>query len=186
MDFMMGFILLMVFSPLLLIISLLLFITFQGNPFFIQERIGQNNVLFKLIKFKTYREMGRPDSIPLIGKILRITSLDELPQLINIIKGEMSFIGPRPLLPEYLPFYTKEEVSRHRVKPGLSGLSQLKIGNTSEWNKRLAYDVQYVNNQSIRLDCKILLQTLLLLFFLRRRNRQDVPIESFADFAKRR
>lgn len=186
MDFLMGFILLMVVSPFLLLIALVLIMTFHGNPLFIQERIGKNNQLFKVIKFRTFRNIGDANSIPLIGKILRVTSLDELPQLINIVRGEMSFIGPRPLLPEYLPFYTKEEVSRHRVKPGLSGLSQLEIGNSSEWDKRLDWDVQYVANQSLGLDCKILIRTLFSLFLYRRRLRQDVAIESFADFASRR
>ena len=139
----------------------------KGNPFFTQLRPGKNEKIFKLIKFRTMSNArdkdGKllPDNIRLnkYGKLLRSTSLDELPELINILIGDMSIVGPRPLLVEYLPYYTEEEKHRHDVRPGLTGLAQVNGRNFVEWDKRLAYDIQYVNELSFVNDIKIIFST---------------------------
>lgn len=139
----------------------------KGNPFFTQLRPGKKGRLFRLIKFKTMTderdEEGRlqPDDIRLtpVGKWIRSTSLDELPQLINVIKGDMSLVGPRPLLKKYLPRYTERQARRHEVKPGITGLAQIKGRNAITWEERFEWDVQYVETMSFALDMKILWQT---------------------------
>lgn len=137
----------------------------MGSPvFFRQKRTGQDNKTFELLKFRTMRpetgnKMTDNERITKLGRFLRITRIDELPQLINIIKGEMSFLGPRPLLPEYLPYYTEEELCRHKVRPGLSGLSQVLFSYPS-WEKQFKYDIEYVKGLSLSLDIKILLKTI--------------------------
>lgn len=140
----------------------------HGNPFFTQLRPGKNEKIFKLIKFRTMTcekdAEGNllPDEKRLTkyGRTLRSTSLDELPELFNILKGDMSLIGPRPLLVQYLPYYTETEKHRHDVRPGLSGLAQINGRNFVKWDQRLALDVQYVNNISFLGDVKIILQTI--------------------------
>ncbi len=166
-----ALVLLLVLSPILLVIYILLCLFNRDNPLFFQERPGFHGKLFKIIKFKTMTderdESGKllPDKQRLtsLGKIVRKTSADELPQLINILKGEMSFIGPRPLIPEYLPFYTKVERARHNVKPGISGLAQVNGRNTLDWNQRLAYDVEYVKTISLKNDSLILLKSVIII-----------------------
>lgn len=185
-DWCASLVLLVIVSPFLLIIILILTFHFQGNPFFYQERIGKDNKPFRLIKFRTYRLADNPESKSKFGSLLRVLRIDELPQLINVIKGEMSFVGPRPLLPEYLSSYTKEESKRHSVKPGITGLSQVKIGNTSDWNNRLQLDVAYVRRQSFGLDIWIMLATVGVLFNFGRSRKQEREIEKFDDFASRR
>ena len=186
MDWCVSLVFLVILSPFLLIIILILAFHFQGNPFFYQERIGKDNEPFRLIKFRTYRLADNPESKSKFGSLLRILRIDELPQLINVIKGEMSFVGPRPLLPEYLSSYTKEESKRHLVKPGITGLSQVKIGNTSDWSNRLQQDVEYVKRQSFGLDIWILMATVGVLFNFGRSRKQEGEIEKFDDFASRR
>ena len=167
-DFVFALIVLTVFSPVILILIILLFIANNGKPFFFQLRPGRNEKIFKLIKFKTMNDKvdknGRllPDSerLTTVGKFIRKTSLDELPQLVNVLLGDMSLIGPRPLLVEYLPLYNSKQKTRHNVKPGITGLAQVNGRNAINWQTKFDYDIEYVNNVSFSLDFKILFQTL--------------------------
>jgi len=155
--------------PVLLITSLIVLLKLGFPIFFIQERVGLNGKTFRLYKFRTMtnktdqEDALLPDGARLtkVGLFLRKASLDELPQLINIIKGDMNFVGPRPLLVRYLPFYTAEENKRHLVKPGITGLAQISGRNHLDWNTRLRLDVEYVQNKSISLDVKIVCKTVL-------------------------
>ncbi|ADR20343.1 undecaprenyl phosphate N,N'-diacetylbacillosamine 1-phosphate transferase [Marivirga tractuosa] len=163
---------LIIASPIFVLVSFLLAIFQSGKVFFTQKRPGLNEEIFLLIKFKTMRddqdENGEllPDEQRLtwIGKIVRKTSMDEIPQLLNIIKGDMSFIGPRPLLVEYLPLYSEEQRKRHFVTPGITGWAQINGRNTISWQKKFEYDVWYVQNQSFLLDIKIIFMTVLKVF----------------------
>lgn len=163
---------LIIASPIFLIVSILLAIFQNGKVFFIQQRPGLNEKIFLLIKFKTMRdgkdENGEllPDDQRLtwIGKIVRKTSMDEIPQLLNIIKGDMSFIGPRPLLVEYLPLYNNEQAKRHLVTPGITGWAQINGRNTISWQKKFEYDVWYVEHQSFILDLKVIFMTIFKVF----------------------
>lgn len=156
-----------ILSPLLLVLTIVGAIVMKGNPFFTQERPGKNEKIFKLIKFRTMTcerdENGEllPDEKRLVkyGKILRSTSLDELPELFNIFIGNMSIIGPRPLLVEYLPWYNEIEKHRHDIRPGLTGWAQVNGRNNVNWAKRFALDVEYVNSISIWKDIQIVLLT---------------------------
>ena len=158
-----------VLSPLLLVLTVLGAVKMHGNPFFTQLRPGKNEKIFKLIKFRSMTCEKDADGnllpdekrLTKYGKLLRSTSLDELPELFNILKGDMSVIGPRPLVPQYLPYYTEEEKHRHDVRPGLSGLAQINGRNTLNWEDRFAYDLKYVKNISFMLDVSIVLKTLL-------------------------
>lgn len=157
----------LILSPVLLILILLGAIFMKGNPFFTQQRPGKNEKIFRLVKFRTMTmekdSEGKllPDEKRLnrYGKFLRSTSLDELPELLNILIGDMSLVGPRPLLVEYLPWYTEREKLRHTVRPGLTGLAQVSGRNLVAWDQRLALDCEYVENLSFRMDVKILLST---------------------------
>lgn len=159
--------LLTLLSPLLVFLTLFI-ITIDGNPFFIQKRVGKRGNIFKLYKFKTMSDkkdiQGNllPDDkrITICGKLLRLSSLDEIPQLLNVIKGDMSLIGPRPLLVEYLPLYSKEQLRRHEVRPGITGWAQVNGRNAISWQQKFEYDVWYVDNISFFLDMKILFLTL--------------------------
>jgi lipopolysaccharide/colanic/teichoic acid biosynthesis glycosyltransferase len=167
-DLFCGLAAIIVFCWLYVILIILGAIFMRGNPFFTQERPGKDEKIFKLIKFRTMDNRkdknGRllPDDVRLnkYGKILRKTSLDELPEAFNIIKGDMSVVGPRPLLVEYLPYYTKEEKHRHDVRPGLTGLAQINGRNFIDWDHRLAFDVQYVRQISFQNDIRIVAQTI--------------------------
>lgn len=158
--------------PILILASILIMLANRGTPFFFQTRPGKKEKLFKIIKFKTMNDKrdnsGKllPDSMRLtkIGSVIRKTSIDELPQLINILKGEMSLIGPRPLLPEYLPLYTEEQKIRHFVKPGITGWAQVNGRNTIRWEEKFEYDVWYAKNISFLLDVKIFFKTILKVF----------------------
>ena len=157
----------MVLSPILLVLIIVGAISMKGNPFFIQDRPGKNENIFKLIKFRTMTcekdNMGKllPDNKRLTkyGRFLRSTSLDELPELINILKGDMSIVGPRPLLPEYLPYYTEIEKHRHDVRPGLTGLAQVSGRNSLSWEERFQLDLCYVESIKFSNDVKIILDT---------------------------
>lgn len=150
----------------------MLFFSNRGYPFFFQVRPGKNEELFRIIKFKTMNDKRNsngdllPDAerLTAIGKFIRRTSLDEIPQLLNVIKGDMSLVGPRPLLPEYLPFYSSYHKRRHEVKPGITGLAQVSGRNSSKFSKRFNLDVQYVDSISFNLDCKITWLTILKIF----------------------
>lgn len=158
----------MVLLPVGLIIALLLRLQSNGRIFFTQERPGKNGKIFRILKFKTMNDkkdsngnlLPDEERITKIGRFLRATSLDELPQLINVIKGEMSLIGPRPLLKSYLPLYSPEQARRHEVKPGLTGWAQCNGRNTLSWNQKFKYDVWYVDNVSFKVDCRIFFVTL--------------------------
>ena len=167
-DLTISLITLFILSPIFLMITIILFITNKGKPFFFQERPGKNEKIFKIIKFKTMNdkkdEVGNllpdKDRLTKIGKLIRKTSLDEIPQLINVIRGDMSLIGPRPLLPEYLPYYVEKEKLRHVVRPGITGLAQINGRNNLDWEKRLQFDVFYVENCTFIVDLKIIMQTI--------------------------
>lgn len=167
-DFSLSLIALVVLSPLLLVLIVLGTVFMKGNPFFVQKRPGKNERIISLLKFRTMTNEkdkdGKllPDEIRLVsyGKFLRSTSLDELPSLINILIGDLSIIGPRPLLIEYLPWYTETEKHRHDVRPGLTGWAQVNGRNTVNWDRRFELDVEYVNNISFRFDLKIFLMTI--------------------------
>ncbi|MDB9779427.1 sugar transferase [Flavobacteriaceae bacterium] len=159
-------------SPLLAIIAFLLWIQNNGSPFFSQTRPGKHGKLFTIYKLKTMRDTRDdsgdllPDNLRMtpLGKIIRKLSLDELPQLWNILKGDMSFVGPRPLLPEYLPLYSKEQEKRHEVKPGITGWAQVNGRNAISWKQKFEYDLWYIQHQSFILDIKILGMTLTKVF----------------------
>ena len=171
-DFLLSFIALVVLSPVILILIILGAIKMRGNPFFTQRRPGKNEKIFKLIKFRTMTnkkdENGNllPDDQRLTkyGRILRSTSLDELPELLNILVGHMSIVGPRPLLVEYLPWYTQEEKRRHSVRPGLTGWAQVNGRNSVSWEERFKLDVEYVDNISLKMDVKVLCMTVKKVF----------------------
>ena len=160
---------LIILSPLFLLLTVLLWFINNGSPFFRQSRPGLHEVIFTVIKFKTMADqMGKngnllPDEqrITLIGNFLRRTSLDEIPQLWNVLKGDMSLVGPRPLLTEYLPKYNSEQRKRHNVKPGITGWAQINGRNSISWSEKFRFDVWYVQNVSFLLDVKILLLTAL-------------------------
>lgn len=168
MDFFLSFCAITVLSPLLLVLTVAGAIVMKGNPFFFQLRPGKNEKIFKLIKFRTMTcekdKEGNllPDEQRLTryGDFLRHTSLDELPELLNILKGDMSIIGPRPLLTEYLPYYTEEERHRHDVRPGLSGLAQINGRNAVTWEEKFSWDLKYVANITFWDDIKIILTTI--------------------------
>jgi lipopolysaccharide/colanic/teichoic acid biosynthesis glycosyltransferase len=166
-DIIAAAILLLILSPIMLTVMLLLFLANKGNPFFFQLRPGKNETLFKIIKFKTMRDTTNSEGVLLpdaeritgIGHFVRKASLDEIPQLINVLKGDMSLVGPRPFLPIYLPYYTKEEKKRHDVKPGITGWAQVNGRNFLNWDDKLKHDIYYVNHISFSLDFKILIKT---------------------------
>ena len=168
-DIILSSILIVIFSPIMVLIALLIYIKMGRPILFRQTRPGLNEKLFTIYKFRTMNnkrdERGEllPDKERLdgFGKFIRATSLDELPQLFNVLKGDMSFVGPRPLLVEYLPLYSSEQKKRHNVRPGITGLAQVNGRNAISWEDRFKYDIEYVENQSFLLDLKILWKTFL-------------------------
>ena len=159
---------LIVFSPIIIVVAILVRVNLGSPILFTQDRVGKNNKIFKMMKFRTMKDgidkYGKllPDSERLtnFGKILRSTSLDELPELINILKGDMSLIGPRPLLVEYLPLYSEEQKRRHDVLPGLTGWAQINGRNTISLREKFKFDVWYVENWSLKLDMQIFFLTI--------------------------
>jgi lipopolysaccharide/colanic/teichoic acid biosynthesis glycosyltransferase len=168
-DFIIALLLLIILSPIILLTAILLFIANNGKVFFFQQRPGLNSKPFKIVKFKTMRDDFDKEGIPLpdelrltkIGIIIRSASLDELLQLINVLKGDMSFVGPRPLLMQYLLRYSPEQAKRHNVKPGITGWAQVNGRNAISWEQKFKLDVEYVEKQSFLLDLKILWLTFL-------------------------
>ncbi len=166
-DFILSLCALLVLSPVLLILVILGFIFMKGNPFFTQLRPGKDEKIFRLIKFRTMTNQKDKDGnllpddarLTKYGKFLRSTSLDELPELINILIGDMSIVGPRPLLVKYLPRYNEEQKHRHDVRPGLTGYAQANGRNAVTWEDKFKMDVWYTRNISLKLDVKIILDT---------------------------
>ena len=190
-DIVLSGLAIIVLSPLLLILTILGAIKMKGNPFFTQERPGKNEKVFKLIKFRSMTcEKGAngellPDEKRLTkyGKILRSTSLDELPELFNIFKGDMSIVGPRPLLVEYLPWYSDEQSHRHDIRPGLTGFAQVHGRNTVSWDDKFKMDLRYSNEYSLLGDIIILLHTALSV--IKREgisSATSATMESFIDY----
>lgn len=168
-DFWISLIALIVISPILLVVTIWLHFANKGaGAFFFQERPGKDEKIFKVIKFKSMTDerdangnlLPDKDRITTVGKIVRKTSLDELPQLINVLKGDMALIGPRPLLVEYLPYYTEREKLRHTVRPGISGWAQCHGRNNLQWDDKLALDVYYVEHLSLWMDLRIIFTTI--------------------------
>lgn len=187
-DFLAALLGLAITSPILLIVTVLLYIKNNGKPFFFQPRPGLNSKIFNIIKFKTMDdrrdENGEllPDNIRLhrVGRIVRKLSFDELMQLVNVLKGDMSLIGPRPLLAEYLPLYNQEQARRHDVKPGITGWAQVNGRNTITWEEKFKLDVYYVDNQSFILDLKIFFLTAKKVFGMSDINAgEEVTMEKF-------
>ncbi len=172
MDFCLSLLALIVLSPILLILMVLGAIVMKGNPFFTQARPGKNEKIFKLIKFRTMTCETDKDGNPLpdekrltkYGRLLRSTSLDELPELINILKGDMSIVGPRPLLVKYLPLYNERQKHRHDVRPGLTGRAQVNGRNAITWEAKFEEDIAYIENVTFLNDIKIILSTVLTVF----------------------
>ena len=168
-DFILSLTAIIILSPVLLLLTVIGAFLMGGNPFFTQERPGKDGKIFKLVKFRSMNnkrdERGEllPDEkrLTYYGKFLRNTSFDELPELINILKGDMAIVGPRPLLVRYLTRYSKTQARRHEVRPGLTGLAQVNGRNAISWEEKFRYDVEYVDNLSLMLDIKIILMTVL-------------------------
>ena len=166
-DFILSLGALIVLAPVFLVLIILGWKHMKGNPFFTQDRPGKDGKIFKLIKFRSMSEEKDengnylPDDVRLnsYGKKLRSSSLDELPELINILKGDMAIVGPRPLLVQYLPLYSEEQRHRHDVRPGLTGLAQVNGRNLLSWADKFKYDIEYVNNITLLGDIKIILKT---------------------------
>ena len=173
-DFIISLIALVIISPLLLVVTIWLHFANKGaGAFFLQERPGKNAKIFKVIKFKTMTDERDQDGnllpdekrLTKVGRFVRSTSIDELPQLINVLKGDMALIGPRPLLVEYLPLYSKEQARRHEVRPGISGWAQCHGRNAISWTDKFKLDVWYVDHVSLMTDLKVILITIKKVFF---------------------
>lgn len=171
-DFLAAFFGLLLLSPVFIIVMIALYIANQGKPFFFQDRPGKGERIFKIIKFKSMNDKRDSDGnllpdaerLTKAGAFVRKTSLDEIPQLINVLKGDMSLIGPRPLRTHYLPLYSEEQKKRHDVRPGITGWAQVNGRNAISWTKKFQLDVWYVNNLSLLLDIKILFMTIKKVF----------------------
>lgn len=184
-DFSLSLIALIVLSPLLLVLIVLGMVFMRGNPFFMQERPGKDEKIFKLIKFRTMdnrkNKEGKllPDEVRLnkYGRFLRATSLDELPELANIVKGDMSLIGPRPLLVKYLPYYTEREHLRHSIRPGLTGYAQVHGRNKATWEEKFEMDVWYVEHLTFLTDIKVFFDTIKVVL-----SHEGVVLNALEDF----
>tara|TARA_B100000953_G_scaffold276684_1_gene250991 strand:+ start:98 stop:703 length:606 start_codon:yes stop_codon:yes gene_type:complete len=167
-DFLAAVIALVILSPVLIVVTILLYRANNGKPFFYQTRPGRNGNIFRIVKYKTMTDEKDPtgnllpdsERLTKIGSFVRKTSIDEIPQLFNVLKGDMSIVGPRPLLPQYLELYNTEQLKRHEVKPGITGWAQVNGRNAISWLKKFEYDVWYVEKQSFFLDLQILFKTI--------------------------
>lgn len=187
-DFLFSLIGIVLLFPIFIIVFILLFINNNGSPFFVQKRPGLNERIFKILKFKTMNDkkdqnghlLPDTDRLTKLGSFIRKTSLDEIPQLINVLKGDMSLVGPRPLLPDYLSKYSNFQARRHEVKPGVTGWVQVNGRNGLDWDKKFELDVWYVDNISLILDIKILFMTVFKVFKSEGINVDDITrIEPF-------
>lgn len=184
-DFLIALVALILLSPLIITLIVLLMIVNNGKPFFFQKRPGKNANIFTIIKYKTMKDpkkdqselLNQEERITKVGGFIRKTSLDELLQLVNVLKGDMSIIGPRPLLIEYLPLYNKEQARRHMVKPGITGWAQVNGRTALSWEEKFAHDVWYVDNLSFKNDFRILLKTIHKIF-----NRDSMSSIEHASF----
>ena len=180
-DFLLSAAGVVILSPLILALTGIGAVMMKGNPFFTQARPGRREKIFRLVKFRTMTNERGPDGKLLpdaerlngYGRFLRASSLDELPELFNILAGQMALVGPRPLLVQYLPWYTEEEKHRHDVRPGLTGLAQVRGRNRIGWDERLAYDVEYVRNITFTGDLRIVLETFRKVF-----TREDLAVDT--------
>ena len=178
-DFVLSLIALIALSPVILVVAILVKFKLGSPIIFKQKRPGKNEKIFTMYKFRTMTDdtdedgnfLPDDDRLPRFGRVLRSTSLDELPELFNILKGDMSIVGPRPLLVSYLPYYTKEERHRHDVRPGLTGLAQINGRNTLTWEQKFTYDIEYINSVTLFNDIKIILHTVKKVF-----KRSDILI----------
>ena len=168
-DFLIALVALVCISPVLAVVTIWLHFANKGaGAFFLQERPGLHGKIFKIIKYKTMTDerdaegnlLPDKDRLTAVGKFVRSTSIDELPQLINVLKGDMALVGPRPLLPEYLPLYSIEQARRHEVRPGISGWAQVNGRNNVLWNEKLAMDIWYVNHVSLKIDIHVIIKTI--------------------------
>ena len=184
-DFWISLIALICISPILLVVSIWLHFANKGaGAFFFQERPGKDEKIFKVIKGKTMTDERDADGnllpdekrITKVGRFVRSTSIDELLQLINVLKGDMALIGPRPLLVKYLPYYTEREKLRHTVRPGISGWAQVNGRNNISWDKKLAFDVEYVENLSLMMDIRVIFKTIQNVL-----SRKDVVLQAIPD-----
>ena len=179
-DFVLSLLGLIISSPIFLIVFIALLLANKGKVFFLQKRPGKNEEIFKIIKFRTMNDkkdahgnlLPDEERLTTIGKLVRKTSLDEIPQLINVLLGNMSLIGPRPLLPEYLPLYNDVQKKRHLIKPGITGWAQINGRNAVDWEKKFMFDVWYVENMSFLLDLQIMFLTLKKVLKLEGVNRE--------------
>lgn len=182
-DFLFSVATFIILLPVFVCCAILLSLSNKGNPFFFQKRPGKNENIFTIIKFKTMNDrcdnkgILLPDAqrLTTVGKFIRSTSMDEIPQLLNVIKGDMSFIGPRPLLPEYLPLYNEFQRKRHQVKPGITGWAQVNGRNAISWKEKFEFDNFYVQNVTFALDLKIFFSTIVKVF-----SRTDINTENQA------
>jgi lipopolysaccharide/colanic/teichoic acid biosynthesis glycosyltransferase len=180
-DFITALLGLLVLFPVLLLVIIGLSFANNGKPFFFQTRPGKDGKLFRIIKFKTMNDkkdsegnlLSDGERLTKIGKFVRKTSLDEMPQLANVILGDMSIVGPRPLLPEYLPLYSKTQSRRHELKPGITGWAQVNGRNAISWQQKFEFDVWYVDNISFLLDLKIIYRTIINIFHSKDINQKD-------------
>lgn len=171
-DFLIALVALLLFSPIFILVTIGLFFANQGKPFFFQIRPGKNEKLFRIVKFKTMNDktdaegnlLSDAERLTRIGRFVRKTSLDEIPQLLNVLKGDMSLIGPRPLLVQYLPLYNAEQKKRHDVRPGITGWAQVNGRNAITWKRKFELDIWYVDHISFILDIKILFLTIKKVF----------------------
>ena len=192
-DYSIALIAIIILLPIIIITTILLYIANSGKPFFFQTRPGKNEKLFNIIKFKTMNDKkdksGQllPDTYRLtaIGKLIRKTSIDELPQLFNILKGDMSLIGPRPLLVQYLPYYTTTEKKRHSVKPGITGLAQVNGRNQISWDVKLKFEVDYVENLTFKTDLNILIKTFYKVIASKDVAVDNTNVETFLDVLRK-
>ena len=187
-DVILSIIILIILSPIMLLTYIVILIDLGYPVFFLQDRVGKNNKIFKIIKFRTMRDLkdksgktlSDKERLTKVGSVIRALSLDELPELINIIKGDMSLIGPRPLLVQYLPKYTEIQLRRHEVLPGLTGLAQINGRNTLTWKNKFELDVWYVDNWCIKLDIQIFFKTIVTVLKREGINQnQNVTMEYF-------